>query len=37
VRRLYGHFDQAMARDRIRDAFAQAPAGPVGLPLAASA
>jgi integrase len=35
VRRLYGHFDQAMARDRVREAFAQAPPTPV--PLAAVA
>jgi integrase len=25
VRRLYGHFDQARARDRVREAFAEAP------------
>lgn len=31
VRRLYGHFDQAGARRRVRDAFAQAPAAPVPL------
>ncbi|MBV9050465.1 MAG: hypothetical protein JOY58_19520, partial [Solirubrobacterales bacterium] len=34
VRRLYGHFDQAGARRRVREAFAQAPAAPV--PLAAT-
>jgi integrase len=28
VRRLYGHFDQAKARERVREAFAQAPAAP---------
>lgn len=31
VRRLYGHFDQAKARERVRQAFAQAPAAPVPL------
>ncbi|HEX6659835.1 MAG TPA: hypothetical protein VF065_17210, partial [Ilumatobacter sp.] len=34
VRRLYGHFDQALARDRVREAFAQAPAAPVPLAVA---
>jgi hypothetical protein len=31
VRRLYGHFDQALARERVREAFAAAPAMPVPL------
>jgi integrase len=31
VRKLYGHFDHAMARARVRAAFAQAPAAPVPL------
>ena len=31
VRKLYGHFDQALARERVRDAFAAAPAMPVPL------
>ena len=31
VRRLYGHFDQAGARRRVREAFAAAPAAPVPL------
>jgi integrase len=31
VRKLYGHFDQAMARDRIRGAFAAAAPAPVPL------
>ena len=31
VRKLYGHFDHAMARDRIREAFVSAPAAPVPL------
>ena len=34
VRKLYGHFDQSKARDRVRDAFATAPAAPVPLRLA---
>jgi hypothetical protein len=36
VRKLYGHFDQAMARERVRAAFAQAPAPPTAMPLVAS-
>jgi hypothetical protein len=31
VRKLYGHFDQAGARRRVREAFAAAPAAPVPL------
>jgi integrase len=31
VRRLYGHFDQVKARDRVREAFANAPAAPLPL------
>jgi hypothetical protein len=31
VRRLYGHFDQGRARDRIRTAFGGAPAAPTPL------
>lgn len=31
VRRTYGHFDQAQARERVRAAFAQASAAPVPL------
>jgi integrase len=31
VRKLYGHFDQARARNRVREAFAAAPAAPVPL------
>jgi integrase len=31
VRRLYGHFDQARARNRVREAFAGAPASPTPL------
>jgi integrase len=31
VRRLYGHFDQARARDRVRVAFADAPAAPTPI------
>src|SRR4051812_39068934 len=31
VRTLYGHFDQAKARDRVREAFAAAPPTPVPL------
>jgi integrase len=31
VRKLYGHFDQARARERVRKAFAKAPAAPVPL------
>jgi hypothetical protein len=31
VRELYGHSDQAKARDRIRKAFADAPAAPVPI------
>jgi integrase len=31
VRKLYGHFDQARARDRVREAFADAPAAPVPI------
>jgi hypothetical protein len=31
VRRLYGHFDQARARDRVRKAFVAAPAAPVPI------
>jgi integrase len=35
VRRLYGHFDQAKARERVRAAYAQAPAGPTSIRVAA--
>jgi hypothetical protein len=31
VRKLYGHPDAALARDRVREAFRQAPAAPVPL------
>ena len=31
VRKLYGHFDQVRARNRLREAFAQAPATPTPL------
>ena len=32
VRKLYGHFDSALARKRVRKAFADAPVAPVALP-----
>jgi hypothetical protein len=35
VRKTYGHADAALARDRVREAFRQAPSAPV--PLATSA
>jgi hypothetical protein len=35
VRKLYGHADAPLARDRIRAAFEQAPAAPVPLRAAA--
>ena len=31
VRKLYGHPDAAIARERVREAFRQAPAAPVPL------
>jgi hypothetical protein len=35
VRKLYGHFDQAGARRRVREAFAAAPAPAAPVPLVA--
>jgi hypothetical protein len=35
VRKLYGHPDAALARERVREAFRQAPTAPI--PLAATA
>jgi len=37
VRKLYGHPDAALARERVREAFRQAPHAPVPLVLAGAA